>query len=687
MLEPTFALAAPDEPPGWTIDERGLRWVGAADEPQDVKDGGDAAPLLRFELGRTRESAPLFEAIQAGDPHAIEPFVGRLALPAGLLSALARSCLERRPEPSLAIAEGRGFYELRWVRALGAEAVARGLVEDSCPLERYDEVLAIAPGFQLAQLVPLDNGALLLRWRDHGEPIERHRIELWRDSSARLLAELEGNADDAIELLPAVSAAPGRFAISGYRDVARRTSLWIFDDEGRLVHAGHCRLGSTPEAWSAGETTGWIHAQYDHVCFRLERPDGPPAWPNDAAPPLRAEDRPRDDGELLAPLCVLDGWLLTFRGMRERSDVTVDELRWIDLGGAREDRPRSWFQEVRAVRPGDGVVWVVTAKGVWGLHPERDPIFRWGHSPGAVDAAGDQIWFSFHNQVRREQGVLAVDLPTSGERWRVLLDERPAKLLQVPGGAIACGERWFWIRDDGTVGRSRPGFERLKSARLGDTTVIASGRDLLFLDGAGSLRRHLELACAIELVGVCGELALIEPEDASHLPEGFWLFDADGRLAARLPDRRPEHNRASMQSWAWQRRPQDAGLLTAHAAYLRTDRLLRWPARAIAAGGRSVFPPSQKVQRGGTRQRQYEPGLSVQRQTFYGVDCELVGDDGQAALVGSDGAVVTLVRSILRGGSIELSRGATAILIDCLEEEPDDAFVDATSYLVRVTSR
>ena len=663
-LEVHLAPTDPAEPIGWTVDAHGLRWTGPAD-------AGEGAPALTLTLARSDESAPFLAAIEAGDAAGIEPLVSEVALPDGLLGELARHCLQQQAETALPMAEGRRFTELRWARALAEQAIACSLASGVCALEECENVLAFPAGFSMGGLLALDDGAFVVHWRDHQAPIEQHEIDLHRGGETTRLATLETGEHDTVAIVPPAHGRPGNFALAGHRQARALASLWIFEASGRLARSGHTQLASAPEAWSEATALGWLHAHEHHVAFPLapaaSDPGVRPAWPADAAPPVRLEARPRDSDELLARLCVLDGFLLTFRGLRERAEVQCDELRWIDLDGTREDRAIPWFQEVRSVEPASGLVWVLTSKGAWGLHPLRESRFRWGHGPSAVQHEGDQLWLSFYNYLRREQGVLAIDLPTSGEPWRVLLPERPAHLRRVPGGVIACGEAWVWIRDDGSTLAQRPGFQRLESLTLGDATVIAAGRDLLFLDGAGALVRHVPLACPAELLGAAGGRAAIQPEDSRHEPAGIWLFDAGGRMVARIPVL-----------------TLDAGR---QAFYLRSDRLLRFTPRVSATATHSVFPPARHLQRSEVLHHKYDAGLLVMRASYLGIENEYLGDDGQPAVQASDGAVVTLVRCKLREGSIELYRGSTAILIDCEEESPDDATIYDDSFVVRVTSR
>src|SRR5437879_3121180 len=109
--------AAGAEPDGWTLDGALARWCGRADAETD-------APRVCFTL----EDAGFARAVEAGDPLAIASFVTQVPMPAGLLAWLADRCLERAPEPALAIACGRRRVDLRWARALAAAAVARGQV-------------------------------------------------------------------------------------------------------------------------------------------------------------------------------------------------------------------------------------------------------------------------------------------------------------------------------------------------------------------------------------------------------------------------------------------------------------------------------------------------------------------------------------------------------------------------------
>jgi hypothetical protein len=681
MSSAEIRAAGDDEPDGWRFADGRASWCGRADAE-------DAAPRLCW----ISSEVELARAAESGDPAAIASWVTRAAMPAGLLHALAERCLEHGREEALAIATGRRRVDPRWWSALAERALAAGLVsvEDR---EGALTTMMVSDG-EVLQMAALDDGALAVLERVPTAERVLARVRLFRAGAAPLgegdtgqtLLEVEVGDKDPLSLLRA-SGGGSSVLLARVERASRTLSAWVLDAD-RAPRVARTRLEALPEGWTLAGERLWLHLRSEQVALLLgsDEPGEPIRRIARAQPPV------------LAPVRIVDGWLLVFGGASLRGGhAYAEELRWVKLDGSDEDRTYPWYQDVRHVSLADGRVWLVCARGVWGVRAPDPPRFRWAMGPMVAAVDGETLWFSFHNAARRENGVACVDLVTSAERWRHVLPERPGRIERVPGGVVACGQAWWWIADDGRIVENGRGFLALSLARTGKTAVFSTGEELLFVDAEGQLRRRVALDGRAQLVGSTGAHAI------ALTPQTLHAFDGGGRRVAQLPRQREDAPIGAFErATDEQHRLVDRALVAPGAVWVRDPKTLRrfTPGSLVdESGGGVVVAPGRlatmreqllenEIEETGSRGPVIytEPGLALARSWHLGVGNRYVGDDEDdvAAVDVSDGAVVTLVRCAL-AGPLEVRRASTLVLVDCTEES-SSSFVEEGCFVVRVAT-
>jgi hypothetical protein len=627
---------AGDAPDGWTFDGALAAWCGRADADA-------SAPRLRFGW----EHEEFARAARDGDASAIASLVTQAAMPAGLLLALAERCLDGGREAALAIACGRKRVDLRWARALAERALAAGLVgvEDAPaavePLLEGD--FADAKVLPDGSLVALDRRSVDDKW------LARVR------RNGETLLETEVGEKDPLALL--VSGDP---ALARFERGEKRVTLWSL---GSVAGTVHFSMEALPEAFHRAGDRWWVHTRTEHLC---RTSDEKPVRPVARAQPA-----------VLAPMRIIDGWLLTFGHASVRGGhAYCEELRWVKLDGSDEDRTHPWYQDARHAFVADGRVWIVTGRGVWGLHPLEPPRFRWAIGPQVAAVDGERLWFSWHNPARRENGVDCVDFPTSGEHWRHVLPERPGRVERIPGGVVTAGQSWWWIADDGRIVESGRGFLALTLAQAGTTRVFSTGDELIFVGAGGELVRRVALESRAALLGSTGEHVVATTPTTLH------VFDATGRRVATAPRTR-EHGELLGPGAIYVREPGKLSRVTVRDANDGRPSVLAAPARlATVQGERVHHTVEEKSSRGPVTYT--EPGLALAHSWHVGSGNTYVGDPEEdvPSIDISDGAIVTLIDCTLEG-PLELRRAATLVLINCTEKTAT-SIVEDTCFVIRV---